>query len=161
MELPQSGERRPFPRPEIPPEKLTTWQRLLDDAARRLGVPVGLVKQAEFERMVVLVANEGSDHPFRRGQSARLDSGIYCETVAARREVLRIPNALADARWSSGPGVRLGFVSYLGAPLLWPDGSLFGTLCVLDRKENEFGREAQELLADVRASIEGDLATLS
>jgi GAF domain-containing protein len=146
------GRARPYPRPEVPEEKLAE--------SERLGVPVGLIKRAEFERTVVLVANDSDDHPFARGQSTRLDSGVYCETVAARRQELMVPNALLDPEWSDGPSVQLGFVSYLGYPLLWPDGEIFGTLCVLDRKEHDFSEDAQTLMAGIRADIEQDLAAL-
>ena len=153
--------RRPFSRPDVPGTKLAEWQQVLDEVAERLGVPVSLIKRAEFERMVVLVANESGDHPFRPGRAARLDSGVYCETVAVRREELLVPNALEDPQWSRGPSVRLGFVSYLGFPLLWPDGELFGTLCVLDRKENAFGDEARQLMLRIKTDIERDLAELA
>ena len=154
------GARRPFLRPDVPEKTLAEWQRALDTMAECLGVPVSLIKRAEFERMVVIVANESGDHPFRPGRAARLDSGVYCETVAARREALLVPNALEDPQWSGGPSVRLGFVSYLGFPLLRPDGELFGTLCVLDRKENEFGDDARELVLRGKTDIERDLGEL-
>ncbi len=56
--------------------------------------------------------------------------------------------------------MRLGFLSYLGYPLFWPDGEIFGTLCVLDRRENTFDDEAREHVTRVKRQIERDLAVL-
>jgi GAF domain-containing protein len=149
-----------FPRPTVPEDRLAEWQTAVDSMAERLGVPVGLIKKAEFQRTIVLVANKDGDHSFKRGDAARLDSGLYCETVMGRRRELLVRNALEDPEWAGGRAVKLGFVSYLGYPLLWPDGEIFGTLCVLDREEHSFSPEAQELMVGIKETIERDLAGL-
>ena len=66
--------------------------------------------------------------------SAKLNTGLYCETVMATRSPLHVPNALNDPDWKNNPDVELDVISYLGIPLIWPDGSVFGTICVLDGK---------------------------
>jgi PAS domain S-box-containing protein len=52
-------------------------------------------------------------------------------------------------------------VSYLGLPVVWPDGRMFGTICVLDDKTNRYSDVYQELLAHCRDVLEGDLQTLA
>ena len=49
-------------------------------------------------------------------------------------------------------------ISYLGMPVLLPDGTPFGTLCVLDGGENHYSETATRLLAELRGLIEGHLA---
>ncbi|MEI7868728.1 MAG: hypothetical protein WCI11_12620 [Candidatus Methylumidiphilus sp.] len=44
--------------------------------------------------------------------------------------------ALKDPDWDHNPDIKLGMISYCGLPLTWPDGHIFGTLCILDEKEN-------------------------
>ena len=46
------------------------------------------------------------------------------------RQPLSIPDALADEEWLSNPDIELGMISYLGFPIAWPNGEIFGTICV-------------------------------
>ena len=51
-------------------------------------------------------------------------------------------------------------VFYLGFPLMWPDGEIFGTICVLDSRENQQAAAYQELLAEFKEVIEMHLMSL-
>ena len=52
-------------------------------------------------------------------------------------------------------------VSYLGFPVLWPDGRMFGTICVLDDKANRYSDLYQEVLLHCRDVLQADLQTLA
>jgi GAF domain-containing protein len=52
------------------------------------------------------------------------------------RQPLFVPDALAHEKWNSNPDIELGMTSYLGFPITWPNGDIFGTICVLDNKRN-------------------------
>ena len=54
------------------------------------------------------------------------------------RQSLLVADALRDEEWKSNPDIKLGMISYLGFPITWPDGQVFGTICVLDKKENSY-----------------------
>jgi GAF domain-containing protein len=51
-------------------------------------------------------------------------------------------------------------ISYLGFPLLWPDNEIYGTICILDNKENHYNNDCIKLLEILRDSIEKDLELL-
>ncbi|MBL7175477.1 MAG: sigma 54-interacting transcriptional regulator [Desulfobacteraceae bacterium] len=51
-------------------------------------------------------------------------------------------------------------ISYLGFPLLWPDGEVFGTICVLDSEENRYGKLYEELILRFKELAEAHLASL-
>jgi PAS domain S-box-containing protein len=89
-----------------------------------------------------------------------MDIGTFCETVIKNREPLLVANALEDDQWKSAPEIQVGMVSYLGFPVLWPDGRMFGTICVLDDKTNRYSDLYQELLTHCRDVLQGDLDTL-
>jgi GAF domain-containing protein len=150
----------PRKKPDVPDAVTGEWQGLVDSLALQVGVPVGLVMKAEFQRIVVFVSSATKGNPYKKGDGELMDSGLYCEAVMARRESLLIPNALADPEWEDNPDVKLGMISYLGYPLLWPDGEVFGTLCVLDTKENSFSSSARDRLCGVKGRIEEDLRLL-
>ena len=114
----------------------------------------------EPPEVAVLVASESNENPYERGEKAALDTGLYCETVMATRQRLLVPNAVADEIWKCNPDIKLGMISYLGFPIAWPSGDIFGTICVLDTKENPYSELYQRLLLQFREVVEADLRLL-
>jgi PAS domain S-box-containing protein len=51
-------------------------------------------------------------------------------------------------------------ISYLGVPINWPDGDIFGTICVLDNKSNEYSELYRKLLLQWRDVVQADLRSL-
>jgi len=51
-------------------------------------------------------------------------------------------------------------ISYLGLPLEWPDGEIFGTICVLDYKKFDFEPQFRKILANFKNVVDGDLQSL-
>lgn len=144
---------------EVPPSRVAAWQATVDLMAGLLEVPVALVMHVVGPRIEVLVASRTESNPYQVGDEETLEgSGLYCEEVIRTRDRLRVPNALLDERWRQNPDIRLGMIAYLGYPLVFPDGTPFGTLCVLDRRENPFGPLAVELLGKLRELVESELA---
>jgi PAS domain S-box-containing protein len=146
-----------FARPDIPEEIVARWQNIVDLIAMLIGVPVGLIMRVHSSEIEVFASSATEGNPYEKGERAALNTGLYCETVMARRAQLLVPDARKDSEWAENPDVELGMVSYLGLPLLWPDGQVFGTLCVLDRKENAYSRTYQELMRRIRDVVEMDL----
>src|SRR5262249_41226283 len=50
--------------------------------------------------------------------------------------------------------------SYLGVPIAWPDGNIFGTICVRDNKRNEYSEAYLKLLLHFRDILQADLKSL-
>jgi hypothetical protein len=48
-------------------------------------------------------------------------------------------------------------ISYLGFPISLPDGSLFGTICVLDKKRNEYSEWIEKLMRQFLSLIESHI----
>lgn len=59
----------------------------------------------------------------------------FCDHAIRTPEVMEVPDASLDPRFANSPLVTgaQGARFYAGAPLVAPDGSCIGTLCVLDR----------------------------
>jgi two-component system sensor histidine kinase/response regulator len=138
---------------------LATWQSIVDTMAGVIGVPAGLIMRLGEQDIEVLVSSHTADNPYHPGDAEHFaGSGLYCETVVREQKPLLVPNALADDHWRNNPDIRLDMVSYLGFPIRWPNQRPFGTICVLDRKENAFSEPHQRLVAQFRDLIEGQLA---
>ena len=148
------------PKPEIPNAALTQWQGIVDLMATVCRVPTSLIMKVHSSEIEVLVSAKVEDNPYHPGEKAILNTGLYCETVMSTREELFVPNALKDGKWDHNPDIPLGMICYLGYPLLWPDGDIFGTICILDKKENYFSDQMTESVRLFKASVESYLALL-
>jgi PAS domain S-box-containing protein len=146
---------------EIPEDMIRKWQEIVDLLAEIMLVPAALIMRVEPPELVVCVASESERNPYERSEKACLDTGLYCETVMKTRSPLLVPNALEDERWKANPDIALGMISYLGLPISWPSGDVFGTICALDDRENRYSPAFQRLLRQFRDVLESDLRSLS
>lgn len=147
---------RPY---DLPCGYLGKWQAFLDRIAVAFKVPAALVMRVWPEQIEVLLSSHSDGNPYEEKEKADLGTGLYCETVMATRRQLAVPNALEDPVWRDNPDVKLNMICYLGVPLLWPDNSIFGTLCVLDSQTRNFSDAHQAALWKVKDLIEKDFAT--
>ena len=127
---------------DSPPDE--RFDRITRLAARLLNVPMALVTLIDRDRQFNL-SSFGcpvKEHP--RGES-------FCAIAVLDRRPLVIPDTLADERFAHNPSVtgepHLRF--YAGEPLTAPDGSVVGTLCVVDRQPRVPSAEDLQVLHDL------------
>ncbi|WP_210443012.1 bifunctional diguanylate cyclase/phosphodiesterase [Vibrio crassostreae] len=145
---------------DIPDDMESGWQNIVDLLAQITQVPAALIMRVHANYIEVFSTSRSENNPYNKGDSETLGNGLYCETVMESQQQLVVPNALADPDWENNPDIKLGLVSYCGIPLLWPNGELFGTICILDSKENHYTPTYIKLLQSFRTSIESQLKTL-
>jgi PAS domain S-box-containing protein len=145
----------------VPPEIVRKWQEIVDLTAEIMHVPSALIMRVEPPNIKVFISSETNGNPYEREEVASLDTGLYCETVMNTRQPLLVPDALRDEQWQSNPDIKLGMISYLGVPIVWPDGEVFGTICVLDKKPNEYSELYRKLLLQWRDVLQADLRSLA
>ncbi len=137
------------------------WQNSIDLIAEILDVPATLIMKVETTEIIVFLSSKSEGNPYKEGEKASLGTGLYCETVIKERSELLVPNALVDSAWKENPDIKLNMVSYLGFPFFWPDGEVFGTICVLDKKENSYSILFRRILEHFRNGIDTDLKLIS
>lgn len=142
---------------EISAEMIAGWQSVVNMLAEIIDVPAALIMKVDPPHIEVFRASESGSNPYGAGDREHL-AGLYCEKVIGTRGRLLVPNALKDSEWDKNPDIKPGMISYLGFPLLWPDGEVFGTICVLDSKENTFGKLYEKLMLRFKDLIEAHLA---
>ncbi|MBW3696262.1 EAL domain-containing protein [Vibrio sp. T187] len=145
---------------EIPLDMKEGWQNIVDLLAQITEVPAALVMRIHTESIEVFSSSQSDSNPYAEGDSEGLGNGLYCESVIENKSRLIVPDALSDKDWDHNPDIKLGMVSYCGIPLLWPNGEPFGTICILDNKENHYTPTYIKLLESFRVSIESQLTTL-
>ncbi len=150
----------PDRKPDISPDVTAKWQRVVDLIARLADVPSSLVMKTDAPVHSVFVANDGADSPYRGGQSFRLHEKLYCHGVLKCDGELVVEDATGDPHWHDNDDMEFGMSFYVGYPVKWPDGEVFGTICVLDRQRNQHALLFREGLQEFRRLIETDLALL-
>jgi hypothetical protein len=108
-------------------EIISKWQGIVNIMAELIDIPAALIIKVESPYIEVFRSSESPNNPYKVGSREHL-AGLYCEEVITRKDKLLVPNALKDKKWDKNPDIRLGMISYLGFPLLWPDGEVFGTI---------------------------------
>ena len=142
---------------EVPSEIIQKWQEFVNLLAEIMHVPSASIMRADPPHIKVFVSSTSKGNPCEPGA---LDTGPYCETVMKTGQPLLVPDALENEAWKANPHVRLGMISYLGVPISWPDGRLFGTICVRDNKRNEYSEAYLKLLLHFREMLQVDLKSL-
>ena len=121
-------------------------------AARHFAMPMAAVAFVDEYRVWVKAA-----YGLAGRDVAREDS--LCAHAILQRGVMVVPDVRADGRFGHlVPGAGDNEVRfYAGAPLRTADGCALGALCVMDNAPREFTREDEETLADLAATVVGEL----
>lgn len=146
--------------PEINKETLEQWQETTNILTKLCQVPAALIMRQNSKTMEVMSSSEHTESPYEAHEKAPLDGELYCETVIKTQQALSIPNALLDPKWDHNPDIALGMISYYGVPINWPDGSFFGTLCVLDKIEKHISKDETDIINQFAKMVEISLGLL-
>jgi len=102
---------------------------------------------------VQVVAGGAGLAPGAVGSTGPLEESL-CTVTAARGRPLVVADARTDARVSNLPPVRSGAVaSYLGTPLISPNGHVVGALCVFDRAPRTWSEADVAILARLAGPV--------
>ncbi len=148
-------------RPDIPPATLAKWQRVVDLIADLASVPAALIMQTLAPHHSVFVTSKTPDNPYEAGLSFVLNDRLYCQGVIASDAELVVTDATTDPRWADNEDMEYGMSFYIGLPIKWPDAQVFGTICVLDRRNNRRALLFRKGLEEFCKVIEDDLALLT
>jgi PAS domain S-box-containing protein len=153
--------RRSHHKPAVADPMLEKWQRIVDLLAKILEVRSALIVKLDSPQIEILAASVAEGNPFKAGLKAEMGSGIYCEKVMELCRPLIVRNALAESQWQGSSQVALGMIFYVGFPLFWPDTEVFGTICVMDDKQNANAIRHQDLILQFKEVVEADLVLLT
>jgi GAF domain-containing protein len=146
---------------EVPTAILENWQEIVNILADMIPIPASLIMRLDDPNIEVFVSSKSKGNPYHPGDKEKVyGSGLYCETVIKTKDKLLVPNALADANWKDNPDIKLGMISYLGFPILLPDGKPFGTICVLDNKQNQYSENVEKLMQNFRNLLQSHLESI-
>ena len=143
----------------VPDETIQKWQDLVDIVTEIIDVPVVLINRATPPHMEILCTNASPKNPYRAGTQLLL-ADHYCDAVVATGSKILVANSTKEKGRERDAALQLGFIAYLGFPICWPDGDIFGTFCILDNKEREYSATNVKLMSQFDELIEAHLATV-
>jgi PAS domain S-box-containing protein len=144
---------------DLPENLVAICQKTVDTLADVVEVPAALIRRVRHVDLEVLGSSNANQNAFKVGQISPLKAR-YCQQVIETGKSLHVANALQENGWANNADVEAGMIAYLGQPLFWPDHTVFGTICLLDSKENHFEARFQRLLARFKEAVEAHLAVL-
>ena len=144
---------------DISDKILESWQKIVDLMASLVNVPSAIITHVERPQIEIIKASKNPENPYREGQKANL-TNHYCEQVIKTGTHFQLNNALKSPNWQNAPEVQYDIISYLGYPIYLPDGEIFGTICVLDSKENSYDDLYKDLLMQFKQVVENHLSSL-
>lgn len=145
---------------EIEPVLKNKWRKLLDLITQIMNISAALIMSACENEVEVFVRSSNEEDIRHEGERAPMGTGLYCETVINTRSMLEVTDAIKDEQWHRSAGISLGLNAYLGFPVLWPDGEVFGTICVLEKQARTFSDSDRKLLGLFAQTLQDDLTGL-
>ncbi len=131
------------------------FDRLTRMANRLFDVPIALVSLVDENR-------QWFKSCVGLGASETPRSISFCGHAILGSQIFMIEDATQDPRFADNPLVvdepKIRF--YAGCPLRAMDGHKLGTLCIIDRKPRTLSDEDRELLEDLAAMVERELAAM-
>lgn len=160
-------KKQPYQQPSFfdqKPDFLSTkkWQRVVDELTKNFGTAGAWIMQANTKGLEAMSANKEMHNDAPAGTHFHKDVNIYCKKVVETNEPLYVKDAGAEQIWEDNPEYKEGGLSsYYGMPVQWPDGSVFGTICVLDNKQIDETQELEEQICELKDIVESDLKNIS
>lgn len=139
---------------------ISWFNQLLDLLAETCDVPSALIMRVHPKQIEVLSSANTLKTPYQVGDKENLNCGLYCEHVMTHNSPLLVPDATEDQAWSANPDIKHGMISYLGFPLTWPDGKIYGTICILDSKKNSYSPRIQGIVELFKSIVQNHLALI-
>ncbi|MGY8872621.1 MAG: LuxR C-terminal-related transcriptional regulator [Pseudomonadales bacterium] len=147
-------------KPDIPTAMLIRWQRLVDLMGHITDTPAALITRVHPHSIEMLVSSATQGNPYPANEQSPRHCGLYCDKVIEQQKPLLVTDAQKQPAWRDNPDMKFGLSFYLGYPLWWPDQQAFGTLCVLDVRQNLRAQQYRELMEEFQSIVNDDLAFL-
>lgn len=141
---------------EGPPDE--ALQRLVHETAQAFNVPIALLSLVLEDRQW-FKAHVGLSGKLLEDRGTEREVALCAHVVEAEAATpLVVPDAATHPVFSTNRLVREGvFRSYAGAPLITRQGTVLGTLCILDKKPLAISAEQVDALVTLARRVAGEL----
>lgn len=146
-------------KPEVPQDTLDKWQELLEIVSSIYDVPIAMILKVNRNNVEIAARNENALEYHRLDSTISLETGLFWDMMIARKKHLYVKNGL-ECFFNKVEIDENDYIYYYGCPLIWPDGSLYGSICVLEQKQIKLPQKYPEILQKFGSLINKDLNLL-
>ncbi len=148
---------------EFSPLTTDKWQQSIDllaDLFKARGCSIAQHSPLGF-RITMSTSSTQPHWPYQIGNIIPEHNKTLIHLVATQQRALYIPNTSENIEATGcTEAVNEGARSYLGMPLFWPNGYLFGVLSLVDSEITEYKKTYLEMAENIRQHIQTDLELL-
>jgi len=132
------------------------WDDAINSLSRLLDIPVAIIFRREQDNIRVVVTNQNEKNPFKKDDSIPI-KGSFCNYVFEHNAKFKVPDYRKIDLDINNVATQADFISYLGFPLNWPNGELFGTICLLDDTTNYYSGATEDFLKNFSEMLNDSL----
>ncbi|KXJ58428.1 MAG: hypothetical protein AXW17_02630 [Colwellia sp. Phe_37] len=137
---------------------MAKWQNLVNMMAELFDAASGVIVQYRQQTFNVVATSDNHNNFLHVNSCWPWDMKSFCRHIVESKDKLYVKNALADDKWACAAPVCDGPVrSYLGYPLYWPNGTIFGSFCVIDTKATDYSQPLNKMLGQLKIIVESEL----
>ncbi|MDB5586312.1 MAG: sensory box protein [Devosia sp.] len=151
-----SAERDAQAMPPVDAATRARWRGMLGTLAETMGMCDGRIWSLSGNEAEVIIAY-GSPLPGEGMRVAVKGSRLLYQDVVRERSTLDV----ASPQWSGSSEAAQGIKDYLGLPITWPNGTLFGVIEVLTAELRPFTSLHRRLATQVRDNIDDHLRNIA
>lgn len=133
------------------------WKRLLDLAVEVIGVPVALIMRVNASGPEIFLRSDFETRTLNTDEDLLRSAAFLTEAAVGSKEEIVVEDASRDVRWKNANGSKSDFNAFLSIPVFWPEGEIFGTLCVMDPLARPFSELNRKLLREFAGIIQEDI----
>ncbi len=139
---------------------LGVWQKMVDVLSRVLHVDLSFISNINRDISEFIVVDEENTHKHPVHQEFNI-AGHYCEkTIKNKQKPHVVEDASKSKQWKHMLDYDVPYLSYLGYPVRWPNGVIYGTLCVVNHKSRNFKEIEMKLMTTYRDQVQSHLSIL-
>ena len=114
--------------------------KILDVVGRMTGMGFVAIARVTSRQWVCCAVRDKINFGLREGGELQVETTI-CNEIQQHGKTVVINDARTDGAFCNHPTpARYGFSSYISAPIILSDGTIWGTLCAIDPKPRELGK---------------------
>ncbi|SIR05143.1 HD domain-containing phosphohydrolase [Halanaerobium kushneri] len=132
------------------------WQQLLDLLMDFSEAQDALITSYQEPYLRIEKGSSNPDNIFSEGDRFKVEQ-LYCNQVIDKKTALEINNAASIKKWQNSIYLEKGLIAYLGYPILWPTGEIYGTVCLHANQQLFFADLVKKQLGFIKNLIESDL----
>ena len=140
------------------PELREPLRALVRVAEESTGAAVACVFAVDEHHCEVVARGSGPFPSLSEGMRVPRGMGCLCHEAVELGHLLAVADATQDPRFATSRLARAGGLAYLAAPIVWPDGRIFGALCVIRDHAHPWADAERGLVESVARAIEARLA---